>query len=239
MIGVLVAGSLTLPHSEEQWKEFCCARDDHIAGAAGFMALATVDAYIVTPLTCIHPWCAHFAEVIVEAYLYEIQGTEPATYPPDFRHVRANMIEIHVECLQPLDLATQDLLSCRTGINEAEDPSQFVTLTAARKVIMNVDAASHALEKEVPGIRNYSNRVAAASIPLLAKVGAPSWGSASSESAGFQPGKERLIFAHAKLSMLRASYLTIMLRAAGSVEPGLEPGLEQDSELVTGLAYTV
>ncbi|KAG0129440.1 hypothetical protein HOY82DRAFT_671094 [Tuber indicum] len=121
------------------------------------------------------------------------------------------------------------------GINEAEDPSQFVTPTAARQVIMNVNATSHALEKEVPGIRNYSNRVVAASILLLAKVGAPLWGSANSESAGFQPGKERLIFAHAKLSMLRASYRTIMLRAVGSVEPGLE----QDSELVTGLVYTV
>ncbi|KAG0128335.1 hypothetical protein HOY82DRAFT_592902 [Tuber indicum] len=140
-----------------------------------------------------------------------------------------------VECLQPLDLATQDLLSYRTGTNEAEDPSQLVTPTAAREVIMNVDAASHALQKEVPQIRNYSNHVATASIPLLAKVGAPSSGSANSESAGFQPGKGRLIFAHAKLLMLRASYLTIVLRAAGSVEPRLE----RDSELVTGLAYTV
>jgi len=253
---------------------------DTIGGAAGFMALATVDVYIVTPPTCIHPWCAHFAEVIVKAHLYEIQGTEPVTYPPDFRHVRANIIEIHgassphitwdqlhhthlantipeilntpIEHLQPLNLAVQDLLSCGTGINETEDPSQFVTPTAAWEVIMNADAASHALEKEVPGIRNYSNRVVAASIPPLAEVGAPSWGRASdvvtawpqtvaeacratSESEGFPHDKERLIFAHAKLSMLRASYLTIMLRAAGSVGPGLE----QSSELVTGLAYMV
>ncbi|KAG0129446.1 hypothetical protein HOY82DRAFT_610682 [Tuber indicum] len=203
------------------------------AALATFLGVQ-LDSYIVTPLTCIHPRCAYFTEVIVEAYLYEIQGTEPATYHPDFCHVRANMIEIHgassphitcdhlyhtrlantipkilhtpVECLQPLDLATQDLLSCRTGTSEAEDHSQLVTPTAAREVIMNVDAASHALEKEVPRICNYSNHVATASIPLLAK-----------------------------LLMLRASYLTIMLRAAGSVEPRLE----KDSELVTGLAYTV
>ena len=253
---------------------------DSPGGAAGFMALATVDVYMILPPTCIHLWCAHFAEVIVKAHIHEIQGTAPVTHPPDFRHVRANMIEIHgassphitwdqlhhthftnkipeildtpIERLQPLNLATQDLLSCGTGTGETEDPSQFVTPTAAWEVIMNADAASHALEKEVPGIRNYSNRVMAASIAPLAEVGAPSWGRASdvvtswpqtvaetcratSESEGFPPDKERLIFAHAKLSMLRASYLTIMLRAAGSVGPGLEQG----SELVTGLAYMV
>ena len=251
---------------------------DSIGGAAGFMALATVDVYLAIPPTCIRAWCAHFAEVIVKVHLYEIQGTKPVILPPDFRHVRGNIIEIYgassphiawdqlhhthhtnptpeildtpIERLQPLNLANQDLLSCGTGIDETQDPSAFVTPAAAWEVIMNADAASHALEKEVPGIRNYSNRVVAASIASLAEVGAPSWGRASnlitawpqtvaeaclstSKSEGFQPDEEKLIFAHAKLSMLRASYVTIMLRAAGSVGPGLE----QDSEPVTGLAY--
>jgi len=238
--------------------------------AAGFMALATVDVYIVTPPTCIHSWCAHFAEVIVKAHLNEIQGREPVTYPPDFPDARASMIENHgassphipwdqldhahlantipdfskspIEPLQPLNLVTQDLLSC--GTNETEDPSQFVTSTAAWEVIMNADAASHALEKEVPGIRDYSNHVVAASIIQLGD--APSLDRATawpqdvlrtcrttSADENFPPEKQRQIFAHAKLSMLRASYLTIMLKAAGSVGPGLA----RDSELVTGLAY--
>ncbi|KAG0137827.1 hypothetical protein HOY82DRAFT_546819 [Tuber indicum] len=251
---------------------------DSIAGAQGFMALATVDVYITIPPTCIYRWCAHFAEVIVKAHLHEIQGTEPVVHPLDFRHARANIIEIYgasspsiawdqlhhihltntipeilntpIEHLQPLNLANQDLLSCGTGIVETKDPSAFVTPTAAWEVIMDADAASHALEKEVPGIRYYSNSVVAASIAALAEVGAPSWGRAgsiiaawpqtvaeacraTSRGEGFQPEKERLIFAHAKLSMLRASYVTIMLKAAGSVGPGLG----EDSELVTGLAY--
>lgn len=57
-----------------------------------FVALATVGVYIPT---CIYALCAHFAEVIVKAYIYEIQGTEPVIHPPDFRHARANIIEIH------------------------------------------------------------------------------------------------------------------------------------------------
>jgi len=240
--------------------------------AAGFMVLATVDVYIVTPPTCIHSWCAHFAEVIVKAHLNEIQDREPVTYPPDFPDARARMIENHgassphipwdqldharlanaipdiskspIEHLQPLNLVTQDLLSSKTGTNKTEDPSQFVTSTAAWEVIMNADAASHALEKEVPGIRDYSNHVVAASIIQLGD--APSLDRATawpqdvlracrgtSAAENFPPDKQNLIFAHAKLSMLRASYLTIMLKAAGSVGPGLEP----NSEPVTGLAY--
>ncbi|RPA98540.1 hypothetical protein L873DRAFT_1828579 [Choiromyces venosus 120613-1] len=251
---------------------------DSIGGAAGFMAMATVDVYIVAPPTCIHAWFAHFAEVIVKAHLYEIQGTQPITHPPDFLHARANVIEIHgassphinwdqlhhihlnntipeimaspIERLQPLSLATQALLSCKTGINETEDPSTFITPTAAWEVIMNADVASYALEKEIPGIRHYSNKVVATSITTLAEVGAPSWGRASdvvtswpqtvaeacrttAKKEDFQSDKEMMIFAHAKLSMLRASYVTIMLRAAGSVGSGLEEG----SEPVTGLAY--
>ncbi|KAG0636267.1 hypothetical protein HOY80DRAFT_1011374 [Tuber brumale] len=278
MIGELVAEGwrgILLRHG---WPED--SYTDSIGGAAGFMALATVDVYVAIPPTCIHRWCAHFAEAIVKAHLYEIQGTEPVVHSPDFRHARANIIEIYgasspritwdqlhyihltntipeilsapIERLQPLNLANRDLLSCGTGIDETEDPSTFVTPTAAWEVIITADAASHALEKEVPGIRYYSNGVVAASIAALAEVGAPSWGRAgnvvtawpqtvaeacraTSRSEGFQPENERLIFAHAKLSMLRASYVTIMLRAAGSVGPGLE----EDSELVTGLAYMV
>ncbi|PWW74724.1 hypothetical protein C7212DRAFT_353365 [Tuber magnatum] len=213
MTGELVAGTLTFPGSSG--KEGGLVRH-----AAGFMALATVDFYIVAPPTCIHVWFAHFAEVIVKAHLCEIQGTGPA-----------------------------DLLSC-TGIDETEDPSVFVTPAAAWEVIMNADAASHALVKEIPRIRNYSNSVVAASIAALAGVGAPSWGHASnvvtawpqtvaeaceatSKSEGFQLDQEGLIFAQAKLSMLRASCVTIMLRAAGSAGPGLEEG----SNPITGLAY--
>jgi len=48
---------------------------------------------------------------------------------------------------------------------------------------------------------------------------------ATSESEGFPSDKESLVFAHAKLSMLRASYLSIMLQAAGSVGPELEKGV--------------
>lgn len=47
--------------------------------------------------------------------------------------------------------------------------------------------------------------------------------------------KRSLILAHANLSMLRASYLTVGLRAVGSVGPRLEEG----SELVSGLAYNL
>ena len=42
---------------------------DSTGGAAVFMALATVNVYVVISLTCIHAWCAHFAEVIVKAHL--------------------------------------------------------------------------------------------------------------------------------------------------------------------------
>ncbi|CUS15645.1 unnamed protein product [Tuber aestivum] len=249
--------------------------------AAGFMALATVDVYLVVPPTCIHAECAHFAEVIVKAHLKEIEGIEPVVHPPDFIHARATLIEIHgassphitwdqlhplhltnpipeilaapVERLQPLNLTNQDLLSCKpneSGRDETTDPSTFITPTAAWELIMNADAASHALEKEAPGIRNYSDSVVVKSIAALKKVGAPSWGRAgtvvaewpqtvaeacraTSKSKGFQPDQERLIFAHAKLSILRASYVTVMLRAAGSVGPVLK----ENSDPVTGLAY--
>lgn len=113
---------------------------------------------------------------------------------------------------------------------------------------MNADAASHALEKEIPGIRDRSNDLMKGLIVELISVGAPSWGQDTNiitrwpktvvdaypfQNKSYQPNETRLVFAHAKLSMLRASYLTVMLRAAGSVGPGLE----EDTELVTGLAY--
>ena len=112
---------------------------------------------------------------------------------------------------------------------------------------MNADAASHALEKEIPRIRDRSNDLMKGLIVQLISVGAPSWGQDAHmitkwpktvadvypfPDRSYKSNETRLVFAHAKLSMLRASYLTVMLRAAGSVGPGLE----EDSELVTGLA---
>ncbi|PUU77482.1 hypothetical protein B9Z19DRAFT_1128219 [Tuber borchii] len=69
------------------------SRVDSISGAAGFMAVATVDVYVAISPTCIHAWRAHFVEVIVEGHLYEIQGTEPVINPPVFRHVKGNIID--------------------------------------------------------------------------------------------------------------------------------------------------
>jgi len=101
-IGELVADSSIFPCSEKGWAGILLhhgwpedSYTDSIGGAQGFMALATVDVYITIPPTCIYRWCAHFAEVIVKAHLHEIQGTEPVVHPPDFRHARANIIEIY------------------------------------------------------------------------------------------------------------------------------------------------
>ena len=133
---------------------------DSIGGAAGFMALATVGVYVAISSTSIHLQCAHFTNVIAKAHLYDIQGTEPVMHPPDFRHVRGNIIEIHgvssphiawdhlhhthhtnptpetlntpIERLQPLNFANQDLLSCGTGIDETQDPSAFFTPAAEK-----------------------------------------------------------------------------------------------------------
>ena len=38
------------------------------------------------------------------------------------------MLNTPIERIQPLNLANQDLLCCGTGINETEDPSEFINV---------------------------------------------------------------------------------------------------------------
>ena len=104
------------------------------------------------------------------------------------------------------------------------------------------------------------NRIVATAISSLSEVGAPSWGlpisapaisnfwretfpaacnkvldapSTLQDDAVRDPDYDHWIPIYARLNILRATYYTLMMRAAG--EPG--PGLDEESRIDTALAY--
>ena len=52
---------------------------DTIHGAACFLAFSHTDIYEVIPPSCVRPWCAHFAEVIVKSHLMQLVKEESGT----------------------------------------------------------------------------------------------------------------------------------------------------------------
>ena len=145
---------------------------------------------------------------------------------------------------------------------DTSDPSTYVSMATAWEVIMRADqcmrhifmkcrSTDGALSAQFPEI---VDQIVATAISSLSEVGAPSWGLPSSVGlihgfwrSTFPPACEKVlrgsglhdfgcdgwISAYARLSILRAAYYTIMMRAARDIRPGLT----EESSIDTALAY--
>jgi hypothetical protein len=157
--------------------------------------------------------------------------------------------------LQPVNLANSELIHCCQSMdNDDDDPSTFVPLSAAFEVVMRCDVAMYMIRQSshFRSFEQESLNLVAKAISHLAEAGAPSWGQAPHTTEEWpdtleaevaearrgiwefeNPSPFLTMVAYAKLFILRAAYFTVMLRAAGE----LGPGLPEDTEPVTALAY--
>jgi hypothetical protein len=134
------------------------------------------------------------------------------------------------------------------------DPSSYVPMDAALELILRADQCMRNIyqkhgEWPNPEFGKCSERIVATSFKSLSEVGAPSWGSTfphiDAWPQTFKTACEEVfndqklsvdhkwVTEYAYLSILRASYYTIMMRAAGEIGPGLT----EDTEPDTALAY--
>lgn len=137
---------------------------------------------------------------------------------------------------------------------DERDPSSYVPTAVAWEAILLADQRLRHIYKSHGQWPDYhfgdrSEQIAAKAISSLAEVGAPSWGRASEviekwpeifSAACNEVLKDQLpsldkkwVSVHAHLSILRASYFTIMMRSASSIGPGITEDMEPD----TALAY--
>ncbi|KAI9875149.1 MAG: hypothetical protein M1830_008823 [Pleopsidium flavum] len=98
---------------------------DTIGGAACFMAFGHIDVYEAVPSSCVRRWCAHFAEVIVQAHHLEIskrrlEAHDALPLSPSFYQARQKLVERH-GCSSPY-LPWED---CNTGETA---PSEKISL---------------------------------------------------------------------------------------------------------------
>lgn len=146
-------------------------------------------------------------------------------------------------------------LDAQSGLHllKSADPSTYVSEEAAWELIPTTDLLRNRIfPKATPLELQLSDLMAAMAIRSLAETGAPSWPSVGTAVEDWPKtlddaekelkGKYGLMFPqdtvdkaceYARLGLLRAAYYTIMMRAAGSVGPGIE----EDMVPTTALAY--
>ena len=139
------------------------------------------------------------------------------------------------------------------------DPSSYTPVFVAWEVILRADQCMHFIARkfDVDGfVESLAEHMIARSIRFLAEVGAPSFGTAAFKSltedwqTKFSQACDEVLNDHsvkddndtakwarlyAHFSILRASYYTIMMRAADDIGPGLN----EDVKIDTALLYMV
>ncbi|KAK4691735.1 hypothetical protein P7C71_g5331, partial [Lecanoromycetidae sp. Uapishka_2] len=144
-------------------------------------------------------------------------------------------------------------IDLNTFVPQFSDPSSYFPMTAAWECIMRADHCMHllAVSGSVGGFHKTVDEIVVCAISPLAESGAVSWGETSElvktwpqifdaaceeifaedNEKAERLGKKR-VKAYARLSILRAAYYTIMMRAAGDVGPGLTENARIDTALV-------
>lgn len=143
------------------------------------------------------------------------------------------------------------------------DPSTYIPMNTAWEVILRADQCMRLIYLECKGdtyprFTALVEKIVVTAISSLSETGAPSWGipvqdienfwwerfpAACNKILSAQPEVmiayergvdfERWVPIYARLSILRAAYYTIMMRAAEEIGPGLT----EDSRIDTALAY--
>ena len=145
--------------------------------------------------------------------------------------------------------------------HDGMDPSVYMSMATAWEMIMRADQCMRHIYVECHGTTNphfqiLVDEIVATAISSISEVGAPSWGEQLSIQAinhfwqGMFPaacnkvlkapispirnlGYDHWVSTYARLSILRAAYYTIMMRAA----PDIGPGLTEETRIDTALAY--
>ena len=144
---------------------------------------------------------------------------------------------------------------------DESDPSVYVSMATAWEIIMRADQCMRHIYVKCnmiikPQFPQLLDKIVAAAISSLSEVGAPSWGVlessqfinnfwretfpaacnkvlTASATLPIDLGYDHWISTYARLSILRAAYYTIMMRAVREIGPGLT----EESRIDTALAY--
>lgn len=138
--------------------------------------------------------------------------------------------------------------------SNGRDPSSYVPTVVAWEAVLLADQRLRHIYKSHgqwpnQSFGNCSEQIVATAIPSLAEVGAPSWGRASDAMERWPKTfsaackdvlkdqtpsyDQKWVFVYAHLSILRASYYTLLMRSAGKIGPGITEEMTPD----TALAY--
>lgn len=147
--------------------------------------------------------------------------------------------------------------------NDKRDPSAYLPLATSWEIILRADQCMRQVHLRCqghiyPSFAALMDKIVATAISSLSEVGTPSWGANVHEMESFWSERfpaacndimnvqsrlriehevrlewDRWVPIYARLSILRAAYYTIMMRAAGEVGPGLA----EDSRIDTALVY--
>lgn len=167
-------------------------------------------------------------------------------------HIESRDVLISPELLECLHMPPYPINLTSLESDES-DPSSYVPMPVACETILRADQCMRHVyikygQRPSSELTSYADKIVARAISSLSEAGAPSWGGTSSHienwETTFNTACEHVLTAeinsvnsewvsiYARLSILRAAYYTIMMRAAGEIGQGLTEGTMPDTALV-------